>query len=258
MSEIKGDIQSLARGLDIMILLSESDRSLGITEIAQHFKLDKSTAFRLVSTLAKRGFVVQDSDSRRYHAGFRMLSLARRLLDRLEVRSIASPLLKELQTTTAESSHLAVIADRHVVYIDRQDTGAALSVNTEIGGNAPLHCTAVGKALLVDFGTDPLISLLGSEPFQIFTPRTARNLSELLPHLEQTKQVGYAVDDEESFEGVRCVAAPVRNHLGKVIASVGISGPSIRISQERIPKLGAVVVDIAQKISSRMGYPSKT
>lgn len=248
------DIQSLARGLDILISLSETDRAMGVTEIAHALNVDKSTAFRLVSTLVSRGFVVQDPDTRRYLPGLRIVELSRRMLDRIELRSVAKPWVRRLQQLAGESAHLAVLANGRAVYIDREESGATLSVHTEIGRQAPVHCTAIGKSLIAYRAPEDLKRFLGPKRLTRYTPRTITTLRELIPHLESIRKQGYAVDDEEFDPGVRCVAAAIRDHRDKVVASVGISGPSVRITPKRISDLGAIVVETAAEISRLIGH----
>ena len=248
------EIQSLARGLDILIILAEANQPMGVTELAQLLKVDKSSVFRLLSTLASRGFVGQDDDTRRYRPGLRIVELSRRVLDRVELRSVARPWLKRLQQDTGESVHLAILTDGRAVYVEQEASAATLNVNTEIGGQAPVHCTAIGKALIAYLSPEDLERCLGQAELTCYTPRTITALRELVPHLESVRERGYAVDDEEFDPGVRCVAAAIRDHRGKVVASVGISGPSIRVTLGRIPELGEVVMETARQISQLIGY----
>ena len=247
------DIQSLARGLDLLAMLTDADRPLGVTEIAQSFDLDKSTIYRLLSTLAIRGFVTQDPETRRYQPGLQILALSRKVIDRIELRSVAKPLLRHLQRETGESAHLALLADNRAVYIDREDSDASLNVQTEIGQEAPVHCTAIGKALIANLSRNDLDKFLENRELTRYTSRTIVTERELIPHLETVVERGYALDDEEFNPGVRCISSPIRDHRNKVVAAVGISGPSIRITLEKIPELAAIVMDTARKISRLIG-----
>lgn len=248
------EVQSLARGLTILSLLAETEEPMGVTEIAQALGVDKSSAFHLLSTLANRGFVEQDARDRRYKLGLRIVELSRRALDRIELRAVAKPTLKLLQQRTGEAAHLAIMADRSVVYIDAVDSGANLNVNTEIGRRAPAHCTAIGKSLIAWLPSEELEKFVGESPLVRYTPRTITTLRELIPHLETVRERGYAVDDEEFDPGVRCVAAAARDYRGKVVASVGISGPAIRVTLERIPEIGTTVLEAAREISRLLGH----
>jgi len=248
------EIQSLARGLEILAILAEADQPVGVTDIAQILKVDKSSAFRLLHTLANRRFVEQDSDTRRYGLGLRIVELSRRMLDRIELRGIVKPYLRELQQRTGESAHLAVLSEVRVVYVEQEESNATLNVNTEVGRHGPLHCTAIGKALIAHLSPEELARVLGQAGLTRYTPRTMTTLRELIPHLESVRVRGYAVDDEEFDSGVRCVAAAIHDYRGKVVASMGISGPSIRVTLERIPELGEIVLQAAGQVSRLIGY----
>jgi IclR family KDG regulon transcriptional repressor len=229
-------IQSLARGLNILALLADADEPMGLTEIAQKLSVDKSTAFHLLRTLASNRFAEQDPKDRRYTLGLRVVELSRRALDRIELRTVAKPCLKLLQQRVGESAHLAVLGGGHVVYVDNVASDATLNVHTEIGHRAPSHCTAIGKALIAWLSPEDLKGLVDGAPLTRFTPRTITTLRELIPHLETVRERGYAVDDEEFDAGVRCVATAVRDYRGEVVASVGISGPTVRLTLERMAK----------------------
>ena len=248
------EIQSLARGLNILGMLADSDEPMTLTEIAQNLSVDKSTAFHLLGTLASHGFVEQDAKDRQYKMGLRVVELSRRALDRIELRPVAKASLKRLQRSVGESCHLAVLGGGHVVYVDSVESGANLNVNTEIGRRAPVHCTAIGKALIAWLSPEDLKGLVDGAPLTRFTPRTITTLRELVSHLETVRERGYAVDDEEFDTGVRCVATAVRDYRGKVVASVGISGPAIRVTLERVPEIGQMVMETAQEVSRLLGH----
>lgn len=248
------DVQSLSRGLEIMTMLAEADRPIGATEVAQSLGVDKSTAFRLLSTLVRHGFAVQDEDTHRYRAGLRVVQLSRRILDRTELRVVAKPWVRRLQELTGESVHLAVFVGGNAVYIDKEDTGSSLNVRTEIGSLAPLHCSAIGKALIAEMPLEELQNAIPEEAMTRYTPRTITSMRELVPHLESTRERGYAFDDEEYEPGVRCIAAPVKGYRGHVETAVGISGPSVRVTLERVPALAALVVETAGRISHLVGF----
>jgi len=247
-------VRSLGRGLDVLAMLAEARDGVGVSEVASSLSVDKSTAFRLLSTLVRDGFAVQDEDSRRYRAGMRIVQLSARVLERTELREVAVPWVKRLQKVTGESAHLAVLAQGKAVYIHKETSGSGLNVNTEVGRRAPLHCSAIGKALVAELPASELETMLPAQEMTRYTPRTMTTLRELAPHLEVTQSRGYAVDDEEFEPGVRCVAAAIRGHSGRVEAAVGVSGPSFRVTLERIPSLGAIVAETASEISRLLGY----
>ena len=242
------EIQSLARGLKILDLLGQSQRGVGITELAKNLGVDKGSASRLVSTLARHGYAEKDEATRRFRLGPQVVRLSRSVLTALPLREAARSSLRQLMERTGECAHLAVAAQGKALYIDQVESPAALRVNAEVGTMNPLHCTALGKALLA-FGNVDLPSDL-----EAFTPRTVTDAHKLQVHLEEIRRQGYAVDDEEFDLGVRCIAVPVRDFRGKVVGSIGISGPAARITHPRIPPLATIVVEVGQALSARLAY----
>ncbi|MCY3574469.1 MAG: IclR family transcriptional regulator [Chloroflexi bacterium] len=242
------EIQTLARGLKILNLLEQARSGLGTTEVAKEMAIDKSSASRLLHTLANYGFVAQDEDSSRYQLGPRLLTLGQRVLGRISLRDHARPYLYQLVDATGECAHLAILAQRQVLYIDQAESSAALRVESEIGTLSPLHCTALGKVLLA-FGECAL-----PEALLPFTQRTITAPAILGAQLVQIRQRGYAIDDEEYNYGVRCVAAPVQDHRGMTVGAIGISGPAGRVTLERIDDFGLIVRRVAAGLSGKLGY----
>jgi len=242
------EIQSLARGLKILELLSQAQDGISITELADQLLVDKASASRLVSTLARYGYAEKDQVTRRYHLGPQVVGLSRSVLTRLPLREAAKPYLRQLMERTGECAHLAVPAQEKVLYIDQVESPATLRVNAQVGTMNPLHCTALGKALLA-FGEVKLPETLARR-----TPQTIRSKRALQQQLEVIRKTGYAVDDEEFDIGVRCIAVPVFDFRNKVIGSIGISGPASRITPERLSALAAVVVEIGKALSERMTF----
>src|SRR5512139_3042718 len=242
------EIQSLARGLKILDLLGQASDGISITELAEALNVDKGSASRLVSTLAQYGYAEKDEVTRRYHLGPQVVGLSRSVLTRLPLREAAKPYLRQLMERTGECAHLAVPAQGKALYIDQVESPATLRVNAEVGTMNPLHCTALGKALLA-FGDIEMPTTL-----ERFTPRTIKSKRALQEHLAEVRRSGYAVDDEEFDPGVRCIAVPVFDFRGKAIGAMGISGPATRITPERLTQLAGVVVEIGKALSERMTF----
>jgi len=246
------EIQSLARGLKIMELMAAHEDGIGVTELAEKLGVDKSSASRLVHTLARYGYAEQIAGTRRYRLGPQVVRLSRSLLTRMPLREEAKPFLRQLVDRTGECAHLAILAQGQALYIDQVESPATLRVTTGVGTLAPLHCTALGKCLLAFTDDVPLPAELPA-----FTPRTITDHETLRLHLEQTRRQGYAVDDEEYDYGVRCVAAPVYDFRGKVIGAIGISGPAGRMSLDHLPDFARIVMEISKGLSDRMSFKGK-
>jgi len=164
-----------------------------------------------------------------FYLGSQVVTLSRSVLGRLPLRETAKPYLRQLMERTGECAHLAIPAQGKVLYIDQVESPATLRVNAQVGTMNPLHCTALGKALLA-FGDLVLPSNLAS-----FTPHTITDPEALRCHLDEIRQFGYAVDDEEFDISVRCIAVPVFDFRGKAVGAIGISGPATRMTPERLP-----------------------
>jgi len=242
------EIQSLARGLKILSLLSESSDGGSIIELANDLGIDKGSASRLMSTLVNYGFAEKDATSRRFFLGPQVVVLSRSLLTRMPLRDVAKPYLRELMKTTGECAHIGVISRGKVLYIDQVESPASLRVNAEVGFMAPLHCTALGKVLLA-FGRQPI-----PENLERYTESTLVTRESLHRHLEMVRDKGYAVDDEEFDLGVRCIAAPIFDFREKIVGSIGISGPLTRMSSSRMETLAGQVLSISRQLSDRMKF----
>jgi IclR family acetate operon transcriptional repressor len=218
--------------------------------------VDRSTVHRLLATLHQRGYVQQDPDSKRYCLGLKVVELSRLAIDRVSLRAVAKPYLKQLVRETGESANLAVMAQHHGICLDHEPSPSALAVTNDIGARFAPHATAAGKVLLASLPVEDVEVALGQDSLTPFTPRTITDLAGLQLHLEQVRQQGYAVDDEERFVGARCLAAPILDHRGKVVAALSISAPATRVTLNRVPDLARLVMDAAEQVSRELGHMS--
>ncbi len=242
------EIQSLARGLFIMDLVANSEEGVSVTELAEVLGIDKSSVSRLVKTLVNYGFMQQKPGSRRFILGKRLYKISWQLLNRMPVREKAKPYLYRLMQSTGECSHTAVYSEGKALVIDDVEAAASLRVAGGMGRLIPLHCTAVGKGLLA-FADIPI-----PDELLVRTPRTMTTHEQVIADLKETRARGFAFDDEENDEGVRCLAAPVYDYTGMAIATIGISGPTVRVTNDRLPQLVVEVMAAARQLSIDLGY----
>jgi DNA-binding IclR family transcriptional regulator len=242
------EVQSLARGLKILDMLAFAEDSVSVTDVAQRLDIDKSSASRLLHTLALYGYADQDPDSRRYRLSPRLMTLSRQFIKRMPLREQAKPFLYDLVEVTGEAAHVAVYAQGQAMVIADVESNRTLRVAGGIGRLAPLYCTAIGKILLAFSGAP----VPGELPRQ--TERTITSHQQLTYHLEEIRYRGYALDNEETDDGVRCLAVPVYDYSGDAIAALGISGPAMRLTVERVPELADAVKVCSRKLSERLGY----
>jgi IclR family KDG regulon transcriptional repressor len=251
-------IQSLDRGLEVLEILGNSDGLMGVTELADMLGVDKATAYRILFTLKSQGYVNQDEETRKYGLGLKAIKLGQKALRKLDLRTKAKPFLRELAQTTGETVLLVTLVNDKLVYIDKEESTALLTISAQIGREAVPHCTATGKAFVAYLPDEKIDSFLSNVGLRPHTARTIVTLPELKAHLQMVRRQGYALDDEEYHPGVRCIAAPVFNHMGNVVASIGISGPAKRLELDRIEEYKRIVVETASKLSQSLGYSGGT
>jgi DNA-binding IclR family transcriptional regulator len=226
---------------------------LTLSEIARRAQLPLSTAHRMLTALRAVGLVEQDSERDLYRLGPKLFELGSMVLANMDVHREALPYIEELVRESGETVHLGVFDGAHVVSIEKMDSPHGLASQITIGKGAPAYCTAVGKAMLA-FQPEAVVANICAQGLIGYTPRTITHPAKLRKELDKVRKVGYAVDDEEHHRGVRCVAAPVRNHAGDAIASLSVSGPATRVTKEAVSALARRVMEVAAKLSTRLGY----
>jgi IclR family KDG regulon transcriptional repressor len=246
-------VNSVQRAAAILGLLMREGR-LGLSQVARSLGIPKSTAHSILETLEGEGLVGRDGSTGTFGLGIRLLELGQAAQESFELRRVASPHLLALNRDLDETVHLTVLDGDVVLYVECFESSKRLRTYSVIGVRAPLHCTAVGKAILAFLDDDEQIRLLNRIPLDRFTARTITGRTALRAHLKAVRARGWSVDDVEHEEGVRCVGAPVFDHLGRVCASISISGPTQRITAGSLPRLAKKAQATALAISRTLGY----
>lgn len=246
-------IHSLDKGLEVLELVAGAERDIALSELVPKLDWDKSTIFRLLTTLIRRGYVEQDPQTKRYRLGFRILHLEHQLFKSLDLPRISRDILSKLTYDTGEAAHLAALGRNEVVIIAQRESPERITVNTHVGMSEPLHCTALGKAILMQLGEESLKRTVAGLELKAYTPNTITSPEWLIKHIEKCRSVGYALDEEEFDAGVRCVAAPVFVAGSRDLYSLGISGPSSRVVAGRLPALVKHVLEAAGELSRQLG-----
>lgn len=242
-------IQSLDRGLIILEAVARSSEPVSLGELTAVLGIDRSSVFRLANTLKRRGFLAYPTGRKDYMLGPSVWRLARQYDWGTMLVRVSHEQLKLLAIRTNETAHLAVREGRHALFVDHHGApNNILAVSGQTGELVPLYCTAHGKALLADLDRDELKAIFGSSQLKSYTPKTVTSLDQLAKVCAVNKARGYADDDEEFQEGLRCAAAPIRAEGGIIVGSIGISAPISRVSRERHRILGDQVRQIASEI----------
>jgi len=246
-------IQSLDRGLLILEAVGKSPEPVTLGQLAAMLSIDRSSAFRLANTLKRRGFLTNPSAGRDYVLGPSVWRLSRQYdWSKMLVR-VAHESLKTLATETNETAHLAVREGRNALFIDHVTSSHVIAISGQTGELVPLYCTSHGKALLTDFEERDLADMFGAKPLKAYTKNTIQAIRSLAAECKSIREKGFATDESEYLEGVRCVAAPIRDRDGAVIASIGISAPAARFPREREGELAERVVTVAGQIREMIG-----
>lgn len=246
-------IGSVERALDILNLFDLRTAELGTTEIAEAVGLHKSTAAGLIHTLAAKGYLSQNPQTRKYSLGLKLVERSSVVLHHLEIRRVAYPHLEALRDRSGETVNLAVLDGADIVYIERLLCTRALGMRSEIGKRALAHSTALGKAIMAHWSEAEVRAFVRRFGLPRVTAKTITDEEVWLRQLAEARELGYAIDDEENEEGGRCVAAPIFDYTGRPIASISLSAPVSRLSLADAPQIAVLVKETAHAISIGLG-----
>lgn len=245
-------VASVERALTILELLAEKRDGLTTSDLSRRARIPKSSTSYLLRTLVARGYVRRNDDGQ-HTLGLRLLSLGGLAMQGMELREAALPHLRLVVERTRFDAHLAILDHGDAVYIERVEGPGFIKMATWVGRRMVPHVTAVGKALMCQLDETEVKKLFGQHHVKAVTAKTITTLPKLLAELAETRRRGYALDDEESSERVRCVAAPVMTPNGDVVAAMGISGTVGQISDEQFTRIGSIVQAAAMKLSGQLG-----
>lgn len=249
-------VQSVDRALDLLEALVAAEGEITITALATRTSLHVSTVHRLLTTLLRRGYVRQNLDTSRYYAGAKLATLAEGRSRYNELRLRARPILRTLTEQTRETTNLVVLDDVTAVYIETVPSPQVVRLFTSVGNRVPLHATGAGKALLAWVPAERRDALIDRLELRSHTPRTLVDRVSLQRALAEIRQRGYAIDDEEYDDGVRCVAVAV-GPMGAPLAAISISAPASRLTRQRCVELVPLLRRAATELAEAMRDHSK-
>lgn len=239
--------------LEHMAQLKEPAR---LQDLAHQMGMPSSTTLRFLSALQNREYVARDIDTGRYFLTFKLCGLADSVRANQSLRNIGLPFLRSIGMAFDETAHLSIEADMAVLYIESVHGPSKTLLHLQrIGNIAPLHCTGAGKLLLLSYSARQFDQLLAVKGLPRYTAHTIITRAALEAELAQVREQGFAYDNEECEEGARCIAAPIRDYTGRIVAGISVSGPVTRMTDSHIEKNLPALLDAARQISSRLGWP---
>jgi len=246
-------LSSVANSIRLTKAFSEHENEMGISALALRLGLAKSTVHRLASTLVEYDILEQNRETGKYRLGLALFELGALVRRNMDTASQAQGEIHALAEATAETVQLAILDHLSVLYIRVRESRQAVRMSSGLGSRAPAHCTSVGKALLA-YQAPELVNQVIELGLKRFTPNTITDGDALRSELATIRARGYAIDDEEIEEGLRCVAAPIRDHTGQVVSAISVAAPVQRMSKKNVQSTIPSVVAAANAISRRLGY----
>ncbi len=246
--------QSLGKALQILEVMACSPAGMRLQEISRQLNVPASTVIRFLNTFMDYEYVAQNPENSEYYLTLKLTAMGERIKSRFQIRRLVRPFLEAISATMNEAASLAIEQDRQVVYIDAvEGPDCILQTLQRIGKNAPLNSTGVGKILLLAYTDEQIDELIKVRGLPTPTSHTISNKQDLIAELETIRERGYAVDDEECEYGVRCVAMPLIDYTGHIMAAISMTAPVLRMPPERIEEIGTFLLQQSELISRQCG-----
>lgn len=253
-SEKAQQVRALTRGLRLLEILAANPNGLPLSRIAGRADLSKSSAHRLLYTLVSCGYVTQDPNSGDYLPSLKLLTLSSELIQDTNLNTVARRHLEELANTSGETVHMVLLDHGSAVYVDKYEAPNPIRMYSQIGKRAPLHCTGVGKAILAYLPEAEVARMLEPEKLIPYTSRTIVDPAALRHHLTEIRELGYAIDDGEHEEHVRCIAAPLFARDGKIAGALSIAAVSYRVELPTLLGWAPTLQTHAKALSMELAY----
>lgn len=245
-------VQSLDRTFDLLELLAGFPEGLALSDISSRIDLHKSTIHRLLGSLKDRRYIEQDDVSGRYRLGVAFIALASPYLKQLDLKTVAEPEMRRLSDEIGVTIYLGTLREDEVVYLDKVERYDGFHRFDIIGRHVPVHCTSLGKSLLMDMDGSDIRGILGRRPPERKTIKTTVDSEGILADIAFCRERGWSSDREEHEIGVNCVGAPIRDYQGRTVAAISAVWRTLR-SDEEMDRAGRKVADSAMEISKRLG-----
>ncbi len=246
-------VSSVLKVFKILQALGEQ-KEIGVSELSQRLMMSKATTYRFLQTMKTMGYVAQEDDADKYSLTLKLFELGTKSLGFHDLIDIADKEMRVISDATKEALHLGALDGNSIIYIHKIDSRYDLRMQSRIGRRNPLYSTAIGKVLLADYSESKVRELLADVEFVKNTERTLENVDQLLIETREVAKLGFAEDNEEQEPGLRCLAAPIYDHTGHVIAGLSISFPTIRFDEGHIHDYVNLLQTACKRISEKIGY----
>ncbi|NOY86890.1 MAG: IclR family transcriptional regulator [Deltaproteobacteria bacterium] len=248
-------IHSVDHAFDVLEAFRSSDPEVGVTQLSKLLGLHKNNVFRILATLENRGYVEQNPETGNYRLGLKAFEAGQAYLRHTNLLSVSQPCMISLTAKLRENAYLSVLRGDYVFYLDEAISDQKIQVVSRLGSRVAPHCTATGKVFLAFIEAEQAEGILKHLDLERFTPNTITDPDLLRKEWRSIRASGFAVDREEWNLGLKCVAAPILDYYGKVQGCISVSGPTNRMSIERIKKeIAPEVLSQAREVSRKMGY----
>ncbi len=240
--------RTLQRGLAMLELLGSRPEGLALCELTGELGLPRSTAFNLAHTLIDLGYASLQQDTGRYRLGLKMFEIGAQAMNQVDVMEVIRGRMADIHRQINETMHLGVRSGMETLYIDKLDSTQSIRMTSYIGSRAPLHCTALGKAILSTFPDEEIRGMYAGVPLASATPRSITDLSGLIRQMAEIRARGYAVEREENNENVCCVGVPLRGRDGRALYALSVSAPIFRMGEKEIVRYAELLLQAQPRI----------
>ena len=252
-----GPVQALDRALRILAIVAEGN-GLSLSEVAASSGLAPSTAYRMLTTLEGHGMVEFERTEQLWSIGVETYRMGSAFLRRRKLVDRARIVMQDLMEKTGETANLGVAEDDCVVFVSQVETHQAIRAFFRPGTRSSFHASGIGKAILAQLAPERVTAIIRKAGLEAYTPKTLASAPALMRDLDDIKTRGWSVDDEERHPGMRCVAAAIFNEFGEPVGGVSVSGPTVRVTPERLTEIGPLVLDAAAEITKMIGGTNPT
>lgn len=252
--ETKNPVQSAERIFQVMEVLADNGE-MGLMELSATLGLHKSTVHRLLMSLIYMGYAKQDETTQKYMLSYKVVNMASKVLDRTDVLQVAKPYMERLSALSGETVHLVQREENNILYIYKIEAKVGtIRMVSHVGMIHPMYCSGVGKAIMATLPEEEVQKIWNESIIEKKTDKTITDYARMQEVLAEVRENGYALDDEENEKGVRCIAACLYGHQKEVKYAFSVSGPTSRMTKERVKELSVDMLKVQKELSRELGY----